>query len=187
MCLNGVAMPRFGVHGADRQYFASSAQAREAAESFCRSLSSEAYAAACVRSSWMLYWNDLMDGDGIDALCGRFEDVERSLCYTRVFVGVGWALRHDPERLARVCDRVDEEYAGRCFASYAFERTANTGGERGVPYGLASCAAAGRWEDACVSALAHDIARYAEHGTEERKHICARFPERAIDECVNVP
>jgi hypothetical protein len=93
---------------------------------------------ACWREAWPLFGEDIYTEGGMDAYCGVLNDAQdKNLCYISAFTINGRHNLGDSKKMAAVCNSLNDENKGSCFA-----RGANAFGEEDpnlVNQGVAMC------------------------------------------------
>jgi hypothetical protein len=175
LCYTGAAMPAFEV---PRGSFGEpSSVTRIEAVKICEQLDSREYRAACTRTTWGYYWDEIRMRDGVDDLCGREEGALRNHCYGVVFRGVALTLGADYATYHAICSRVAPDQQAHCYDIPARIMMTNAGGDpEGVRAALTLCRASVD-EEACVRVLADRAYRYSAVGSMERHAFCSIFPE----------
>lgn len=185
-CLNAVAHMSFAIFlppaiGGVRE---EDVPTQQEAEALCRSLSRDEFRSACARSSWALYFDDMVEGDGVNTLCAaQPTGYLVNQCYGKVLPGLAWKLRYDRGTYRAICERVDSRYTSMCYASDAIEYISNAG-VPGVRFAANLCRQAEpEFVATCLTALAQKSWWYTSADSTDRKHYCAALPVQYRGAC----
>ena len=152
---------------------------------FCSDFSSnDTQYGACWREAWPLYGTSMYESDGIFEYCSALTPAQdRESCFVSAFTINGRHGLGTPEKMAKTCNGVPEEYQGMCFA-----RGANAFPEEDpslVKNGVAFCALATEEEaqNECYTFLAN-VASFNFHPESPAfEELCSLLPSEFENRC----
>lgn len=148
---------------------------RETVRQFCARFERDEYEGACLRESWPLFREEIMDGTGVATFCaGQPNPEEEIACYEGVFSIVGRLSLEKPEHIATVCGHVPAEYGAMCWADTA--ATILEEDRNALEHAIALCdSAPERYQTFCLEALAQRTS-FIFGDTRDAARFCAMLP-----------
>lgn len=149
---------------------------------FCARFERDEYKGACLRESWPLFREEIMNGTGIAAFCAdQPHAAEETACYESVFAIVGRLSLEKPEHIADVCGHVPEERAAMCWADTA--ATILEEDRHAFEHAIDLCnSAPERYQTPCLETLAERTS-FIFGNTPDATHFCAMLPEYVRTMC----
>ena len=186
-CYTGVTMKLFTTLAADEEPDWRHLST-ETADAFCGSFDEDRYIGACKRASWILWFEEFKEGDGIKEFCeDQANPEETNHCYAKVFHGLAWKFIDEPERMMSVCARVARDRSLECYLNAAMERLITGGGMPVLRDAIAFCDHADtEIAQRCTKQVAL-YGRFFYESPDERSRYCAHFDELIRDECNAAP
>lgn len=160
---------------------------KETSRPFCEALEKDAYVGACLRQSWPLFSNEIIEQNGIEKFCANQPNQEETeWCFAKVFKGVTWYLINELDRVRSICTSVSPPWQKVCFTNAAQEIIEEGAGtEASVARAVAFCGQ----EDArssreCVEQLLRRAGYFSDQGSSARSAYCAQLPAELHQECM---
>lgn len=183
-CYEGVFMQVFQpIEPEDKALVENIAPKPSEARAFCDAFTGR-IRAICIRESWILTPDSLVEKDIFEAFCAAIEDAhERTYCIEGITMGVfSRSFNFDESRMMPLCEQLSPDMRGICFDTVAF-RLLQTDW-RNVDRATQVCMKApSEISGECFTQLS----LYAKNafGTNDpvREQLCNRMPERHRTEC----
>jgi hypothetical protein len=138
----------------------------------------------CWREAWPLFYEQLFTTNGVSEYCESLSEAQgREQCYISAFTINGRHNLGNPESMAALCNSVQVEQQGVCFA-----RGANAFPEENnqlIAEAVAMCGRAEQTEvqNECYSFLARTASFNFHVGSESFNEMCATLPEKWGAQC----
>jgi hypothetical protein len=152
---------------------------------FCSDNSNnDAQYGACWRESWPLFYQELFTSKGVSEYCDSLtQEQGRESCYISAFTINGRHNLDDPDAMAALCNSVQGQQQGVCFA-----RGANAFPEENnqlIPEAVDMCSRAEQTaaQDECYSFLANTASFNFHVGSEPFMKMCSALPEKFNEQC----
>lgn len=150
---------------------------------FCAAYKKADYVGACLRESWPLFKDALLEGDGARAFCsGQPDKKNEDLCYLSVDAIIGRSSLAEPERIGDRCSHMPATRVAECvtMAARAVLEEDKQDAQKAIgvcQQGIPAVAYQ------CISGLINTAVFTLGYGTPELRAFCAALPEPFAGAC----